>query len=138
MDDRRDHNYSASEYTDADTDAGEMSDVIGKTGSRVNMTPEQIDELNNETCSSTSTMPGVRRQPLRAAKKRPHPSADDINSEASTASDLESIASQQSLVDTDMSETSSIGYSAPKCKFIINLDSVLRHTFHRYIDKLEI
>lgn len=96
--------------------SGAESDVLPITGPRADMTQSDIDELNNETASTSTFMGNSRHQPFRAAKKRPFPSADDTPSEFSTASDPESIATQYSQLDTDISETSSIGWSAPKCK----------------------
>ena len=112
-----------------------MSDVIPVTGKRASLSQEEIDALNNETASVTSTQLSqdglttfnttsahtsaftpVRQQPGRAAKKRLNPLTDDTQSVDSTISDVESVGTQQSVFDTDVSETSSIAYTAPSCK----------------------
>ena len=112
-----------------------MSDVIPITGNRAGLSPEEIDAINNETASITSTQLSqdgigpfniasthtsaftpVRQQPGRAAMKRLHPLTDNTQSEVSTISDVESLGTQQSVFDTDVSETSSIAYTAPSCK----------------------
>ena len=130
--------HSAMEYT-TDTDVGTMSDVIPVTGNRSGLYPEEIDALNNETASlassaqsqqgstlpvvevahSSSAPPVVRQQPTRAAKTRQYPNADETQSEVSTASDLESVVTQLSAFDTDISDTSSIAYTAPNRKYLL-------------------
>ena len=121
-----------------DTDVGAMSDVIPVTGNRAGLSPEEIDAINNETASlassaqsqegstlpvaeaahTSSALPVVRQQPTRAAKTRQYPNADDTQSEVSTVSDVESQTTQLSAFDTDISETSSIAYTAPQRKYL--------------------
>ena len=112
-----------------DTDFGTVSEPVAVTGIKANMTAEERARMDAEEGFDTTSVASsaiafsalsVRRQPSRAAKTSTLSEQnveEEVQSESSTISELASITMESSILDTDMSDTSSISITAPAGEF---------------------